>query len=89
MYCAQVALETVLRRMPIMSFAEIEVAVKSLTVVLWRAVPLVIEIPEVLIESETVGRAAPFAFRHVVKVAVPVSTRMLIAEIVQAKGTVT
>lgn len=72
-----------------MSLAAMAVEVKSLTVVLWIAVPDEIETPLVLIDPPLVGIAVPVAARQNLTVIVPASTTRLYALIVQANGTVT
>jgi hypothetical protein len=70
-----------------MSLAATLVVVKSLSVVECTLVPLDMEMPLVLIELADVGMAVPLATFHSFTVAVPVSTVIFQAAIVQANGT--
>lgn len=80
------ALEIAVILKPNMSLAAIVVVVKSVRTVLLIAVPEDIDTPFVLIEFPTVGTAVPLATFHVFTVHVPVSTKMVHALIVAAKG---
>ena len=78
--------ETAVNSNAMMSPAEIDVVVKSLTVVLSIAVPVDIETPDVLMELAEVGAVVPEATFHVLTVAVPALTTMLHPVIVPATG---